>query len=53
VKSGADDDFPSNELRTSLLEMCGRGPARGAKAAVRAVVALFGSTAAKVTAFSD
>ena len=46
----AGDDFPNDELRTCLLEMCGRGPARGAKAAVRAIVALFGTAAAKVTA---
>lgn len=49
-KVGAGDDFPNDELRTGLLNMCGRGPARGAKAAVRAVVALLGTAAAKVTA---
>lgn len=44
-------DFPSEELRESLLDMCSRAPPKGAKAAVRAIVALYGRATAKVGVF--
>lgn len=42
----AESAFPSEALQGALLDMCGRATARGAKAAVRAAVALYGRAVA-------